>query len=97
MLAAQDMQGQRRAVGDHNMKFMLFLMEVVMFNRPRGGPCVRLFVQHWLKQKSDSNGARIRLGFTGGWRFQGFGFAGRKIASPAICCQVMEASRARAF
>ena len=49
MLAAQDMQDQRTAVRDHNMKFMLFLMEPVMFNRPRGGPRVRLFVQHWLK------------------------------------------------
>ena len=92
MLAAQDMQDQRTAERDHNMKFMLFLMEAVMFNRPRGGPRVRLFVQHWLKQKSDSNGTRIRLAFTGGWRFKCFVCAGRRMASTAICCQVMVAN-----
>ena len=52
------------------MKFMLFIMEALMFNRPCGGPRVRLCVEHWLKQKSGSNGTRIRLVFTSGWRFQ---------------------------
>ena len=96
-MAAEDMQGQRTAARDYNMKFMLFSMEAVMLDRSRGGSRVRLFVQHWLKQKSDSNGTRIRLAFTGGWRFKCFVCAGRRMASTAICCEVMVASRARAL
>ena len=71
-LAAEDMQGQRTAARDYNMKFMLFSMEAVTLHRSRGGSRVRLFVQHWLKQKSNSNGTRIGLGFTGCWRFKCF-------------------------
>ena len=51
LLAAQDMEDQRRAVEDRTVMFMLLLMEALVFDRPRGGPCVRLF-QRWLKQKS---------------------------------------------
>ena len=43
LLAAQDMENQRRTVEDHTMKFVLFLMEAVVLDRPCGGPCVRLF------------------------------------------------------